>query len=289
MNQIIIICLAIISISSIYLIYQNMRVVSSFNKLSINLNKINENLIHQGQLISSTKTIKDIQVKHPNVPSNISSELTPKNQLEISQPNTNNIRNQYDNYNPTYMETDSNISDKEVDSDQNNEAEETQNSGYDIPEELKHQIENLEEYDEDDELDVNNLPIENNEVQTNETELGENEQDNNQDFTSNQSLTYLDTVCASDGLVYSEECNDSVAEKMAEALEDVENTLQTDELLPIDETILDTNTHKFESYTKENLEKLTILELKKLARENDLKVKGRKVELIDRVLNKFQQ
>ena len=42
MNQILIITLAVIAISSIYLVYQNIQVISSFNKLTVNLNKIND-------------------------------------------------------------------------------------------------------------------------------------------------------------------------------------------------------------------------------------------------------
>ena len=42
-------------------------------------------------------------------------------------------------------------------------------------------------------------------------------------------------------------------------------------------------------YNKENLDKMTKIELKKLAKENDLTVNGRKDEIITRVLSKIHQ
>ena len=54
MRQLLIICVAILSISSIYIIYQNIQVISSFNKLTNNLNRINENIINQSNMIKQT-------------------------------------------------------------------------------------------------------------------------------------------------------------------------------------------------------------------------------------------
>ena len=143
MRQLLIICVAILSISSIYIIYQNIQVISSFNKLTNNLNRINENIINQSNMIKQNANDREVTLPtKPYKPNVNKSELD----KEI---NTNTIRDQYNKYTgETYMETDSNVSDKESDKEIDTEAA--------ISDDLKNRINSLEQYDSDDEMEQKN-------------------------------------------------------------------------------------------------------------------------------------
>jgi hypothetical protein len=278
-NQINLICMAVIAFATIYIIYQNIQVISSFNKITTNINRLNDGINSQVTYLSKLNSQQN-------------TKETPILPTEPKQNNSSNLRQQYNTYEPnSFLETDSNISAGE-------DNQEPEVSGADqtnmeiLSPELKSQIDNLEDYNSDNEDDEHS----NSEEQLNNSELNEDISlddaktelvDENGDLSLDESgmnISESDLNLAGSDLNLGES-NLNLAESDFN-LDESDLNLEDINSDKLDQTNNDESLY-LKKYTKEELEELTKIELKEIARHNDLKVTGTKNEIIDRVFNKL--
>ena len=122
--------MAVIAFATIYIIYQNIQVISSFNKITTNINRLNDGLNSQISYLTKLNNIKQTSDEQPLLPD------------EPKANNNSNLRQQYNTYEPnSFLETDSNISAGE----DNHEPEifGVEQTLENLSPELKSQIDNL--------------------------------------------------------------------------------------------------------------------------------------------------
>ena len=274
--------MAVIAFATIYIIYQNIQVISSFNKISTNINRLNDGINSQITYLSKLNNQKN-------------TKETPKLQVEPTQNKSSNLRQQYNTYEPnSFLETDSNVSAGE----DNQEISGEQHTMEVLSPELKSQIENLDDYNSDNEEDEQSNSED--QEQLNNSEINNSEINNSERNNSELSLDDANIELVDEnGELSLDESGMNISESDLNLNESSLNMQESDlNLSESDLNFEDITSDKLneinndeslylKKYSKEELEELTKIELKEIARHNDLKVTGTKTEIIDRVFNKL--